>query len=123
MISLTEAQILAWITPLLWTGWGLGMLCLLVPAIGLHWLIAFAIVGTFALGLYMHELPLSPQKLKLYSWHKWAGVTILLLSALRLLWRLTHTPPADLPLGPYSGSLLLGSDNSQVTVPFTFRCP
>jgi hypothetical protein len=32
------------------------------------------------------------------------------------------TPPADLPLGPYSGSLLLGSDNSQVTVPFTFRC-
>lgn len=28
-----------WITPLLWTGWGLGMMCLLVPAIGLHWLI------------------------------------------------------------------------------------
>jgi cytochrome b561 len=27
-------------------------------AIGLHWLIAFAILATFALGLYMHELPL-----------------------------------------------------------------
>jgi len=35
--------------------------------------------------------------LKLYSYHKWAGVTILALSALRLLWRLSHRPPADLP--------------------------
>jgi cytochrome b561 len=63
-------------------------------AIGLHWLIAFAIVATFALGLYMHELPLSPQKLKLYSWHKWAGVTIFLFVVLRLGWRLAHRPPA-----------------------------
>jgi cytochrome b561 len=57
-------------------------------AIGLHWLIAFAIAATFALGLYMHELPLSPQKLKLYSWHKWAGVSIFLFVVLRLGWRL-----------------------------------
>jgi cytochrome b561 len=67
-------------------------------AIGLHWLIAVAIIGTFALGLYMHELPLSPQKLKLYSWHKWAGVTIFLCVLLRLLWRLLHRPP-ELPAG------------------------
>ena len=67
-------------------------------AIGLHWLIAFAIIGSFALGLYMHELPLSPQKLKLYSWHKWAGVTIFLFVVLRLAWRLTHRPP-ELPAG------------------------
>ena len=65
-------------------------------AIGLHWLIAFAIVGTFALGLYMHELPLSPQKLKLYSWHKWVGVTIFLCVVLRLGWRLSHRVP-ELP--------------------------
>ncbi|MBI5110270.1 MAG: cytochrome b [Rhodocyclales bacterium] len=63
-------------------------------AIALHWLIAFALVGTFGLGLYMHELPLSPQKLKLYSWHKWAGVTIFLFVILRLVWRLGHRPPA-----------------------------
>ena len=31
--------LMGWITPLLWTGWGLGMLGLLVPAIGLHWLV------------------------------------------------------------------------------------
>jgi len=67
-------------------------------AITLHWLIALALVGSFSLGLYMHELPLSPQKLKLYSWHKWAGVTIFLFVVCRLAWRLTHLPPA-LPPG------------------------
>jgi cytochrome b561 len=41
----------------------------------------------------MTDLPFSPTRLKLYNWHKWAGVTILVLSALRLLWRLTHRPP------------------------------
>jgi cytochrome b561 len=63
-------------------------------AIALHWLLAVMIIGAFCVGLYMHELPLSPTRLKLYNWHKWAGVTILALSALRLLWRLTHRPPA-----------------------------
>jgi cytochrome b561 len=42
----------------------------------------------------MHELPFSPFRLKLYNWHKWAGVTILFLSVLRLVWRVTHRPPA-----------------------------
>jgi cytochrome b561 len=51
------------------------------------------IVGSLGVGLYMTSLPLSPARIKLYNWHKWAGVTILLLSALRLLWRLRHVPP------------------------------
>src|SRR5690606_9352036 len=59
----------------------------------LHWLVALGLVGTFALGFYMHDLPLSPSKLKFYSWHKWAGVTLFMLILLRLAWRLTHTPP------------------------------
>ncbi len=63
-----------------------------------HWLLSLAIVGAFCLGFYMADLPFSPQRLKLYNWHKWAGVTILALSAARLLWRLTHQPPADLPM-------------------------
>lgn len=67
-------------------------------AIHLHWLVALALVGSFALGVYMHELPLSPGKLKLYSWHKWAGVTIFLLVLARLAWRLGHRPP-ELPAG------------------------
>jgi cytochrome b561 len=63
-------------------------------AIGLHWIAAALILGNLAFGLYMVDLPLSPAKLKYYSWHKWAGVTIFLLSAARLLWRLTHAAPA-----------------------------
>lgn len=63
-------------------------------AIGLHWLIALGIAGSFAVGLYMQDLPLSPDKLKIYSWHKWAGVTIFLLVLVRLGWRLSHVPPA-----------------------------
>jgi len=67
-------------------------------AIALHWLLALALLTSFAVGLYMADLPFSPQRLKLYNWHKWAGVTILALSAARLLWRLTHRPPAELPM-------------------------
>lgn len=67
-------------------------------AVLLHWVLALAIIGAFGVGLYMTGLSMSPQRLKLYNWHKWAGVTILALSALRLLWRLTHRPPADPPM-------------------------
>ncbi len=63
-------------------------------AIALHWVLALALVSIFGVGLYMADLPFSPMRLKLYNWHKWAGVVILALSALRLLWRLTHRPPA-----------------------------
>lgn len=63
-------------------------------AIALHWLIALLVIGTFALGLVMTGIPgLTPAKLRYFSWHKWAGVTVLGLAALRLLWRLAHRPP------------------------------
>ena len=62
---------------------------------GLHWLMALLILGLLVLGMYMHDLPLSPQKLALYSWHKWAGVTAFVLVWLRLAWRVTHRPPAQ----------------------------
>jgi len=69
-----------------------------LPAITLHWLLALLILGSLSLGLYMADLPLTPLRLKLFNWHKWAGMTILGLSALRLLWRLSHRPPADLAM-------------------------
>ncbi len=62
-------------------------------AIVLHWLIAVLIAASVGLGLYMVGLKLSPWKLRLYSWHKWVGVTIFLLIAARLIWRATHSPP------------------------------
>ncbi|MFG6458130.1 cytochrome b [Roseateles sp. BYS96W] len=67
-------------------------------AVVLHWLLALAIVGAFCVGVYMSDLPFSMTRVKLYNWHKWAGVTILALSALRLLWRLANRPPADPPM-------------------------
>lgn len=63
-------------------------------AIALHWVLGLGLVAMFALGLYMTSLPFSPQRLKLYNWHKWAGVVVLTFSFLRLAWRLTHRPPA-----------------------------
>lgn len=62
-------------------------------AMVLHWLLALALLTSVAVGAYMADLPVSPLRLKLFSWHKWAGVTILALSLLRLVWRLTHRPP------------------------------
>ena len=62
-------------------------------AIALHWLLALVIVSLFVLGVYMTDLPFSPTRLKLYNWHKWAGISFLLLSVLRLVWRATHRPP------------------------------
>lgn len=59
----------------------------------LHALLGLLLVGMFAVGLYMTDLPFSPERLKLYNWHKWAGVVVLTLSLVRLLWRLVNPPP------------------------------
>ncbi|HXX85191.1 MAG TPA: cytochrome b [Casimicrobiaceae bacterium] len=56
-------------------------------AITFHWAIALLIFVAFPLGLYMRDLPLSPDKLRLYSYHKWLGVTVVMLTCARALWR------------------------------------
>jgi cytochrome b561 len=63
-------------------------------AIALHWIVAALIVAVVGIGLYAVSLELSPQKLKLYSWHKWLGVTVFLLAVARLVWRARHPAPA-----------------------------
>lgn len=62
-------------------------------AISLHWLMALLIFSGWGLGIYMHDLPLSPQKLRYFSWHKWIGVTVFLLAIIRVAWLATHRPP------------------------------
>ncbi len=59
----------------------------------LHWLMALMIFAALAMGWYMVDLRISPDKLRLYSWHKWLGVTIFALAAMRLCWRLWHPAP------------------------------
>ncbi len=65
----------------------------------LHWGMALLIIGLLSLGFVMTGLPLSPEKLQYYAWHKWAGVSLFLLVWLRLAWRLFNPPP------PYSESM------------------
>jgi cytochrome b561 len=75
---------------------------------------AVLIVGGFVLGLIVADLPLSPRKFKWIAWHKWIGITVLGLLALRLLTRLSSkTPPLPASmsrrerLGAHAGHLAL----------------
>jgi cytochrome b561 len=67
-------------------------------AVSLHWLIAGLIISAFALGWVMTDLAITPLKVRMFNWHKWVGMTILGLAALRALWRLTHPAPPLLPM-------------------------
>jgi len=64
-----------------------------LPMIVLHWLIAILIVAAFSLGIVMTDMKISPTKLQYYSYHKWLGVTVLALVAVRLLARLLSQVP------------------------------
>ena len=61
----------------------------------LHWLMAVGLTAMVVLGLIMvHGGVARMTQFKLYQLHKSIGITILILAVLRLLWRLTHRPPA-----------------------------
>jgi len=62
-------------------------------AIVLHWTIALLIIGLIVFGLLMTQ-EWVPNRFVIYQWHKSIGITVLALSLLRLIWRLTHKPPA-----------------------------
>lgn len=66
-------------------------------AITLHWLIAIAMIVNIALAWAWPNVP-DAQVRPLIDSHKSLGITVLALALLRLLWRLSHRPPA-LPPG------------------------
>lgn len=91
-------------------------------AVILHWLIAIFLVLMFVLGWFMADLPKEAPKqsafdlldLGVWTWqvgeeisprafyfnlHKSLGITIFALIIIRILWRVTHKPPA--PLASY----------------------
>ena len=69
-------------------------------SIVLHWLVAILIVIAFVMGNIMTDMKFSPTKLQYYSYHKWLGVTILGLVAVRLISRLlSKTPPYPANMG------------------------
>ncbi len=64
-------------------------------AIALHWVIALGILGMIAGGWYMGDMADGPQKTALYQLHKSIGITILLLTIARILWRIMNPPPPE----------------------------
>lgn len=61
-------------------------------AIALHWIIAILVVANVVLVSMAEELPREARAIYMDP-HKAIGVSILLLSFLRLFWRLGHKPP------------------------------
>jgi len=73
--------------------WGVG-------ARTLHWIMALLIIGAGIVGLYMSDLPNSPQKIRIYALHKSVGLTVLALLLLRFAWRLADRRPDEVPMPP-----------------------
>lgn len=65
-------------------------------AIAFHWIIGIAILVNIALAL-LHDAVGETLSRQLIGTHMSIGLTVLGLSALRLLWRWTHRPPPLLP--------------------------
>jgi cytochrome b561 len=63
-------------------------------AVALHWTGAVLVFCGFALGLFMTGLEITPAKLRYYAWHKWIGITVFLVAAMRLAWRVRFPAPA-----------------------------
>ncbi len=64
-------------------------------AILLHWVIAILILAQLIGGKVIADKVSDPvQKFKFLQMHKSFGITVLILSAIRILWRLRHKPPA-----------------------------
>jgi cytochrome b561 len=63
-------------------------------AMAFHWIIAALLIANIALGLYMSDLPRTdPNKFAIFQLHKSIGLTVLVLSVLRLGWRLMNPVP------------------------------
>jgi len=66
-------------------------------AIALHWAIALMIVGLIAVGWIMEAMPGGPgsPKTAIIQLHKSFGITVLLLTIVRIVWRLMNPPPPE----------------------------
>ena len=64
-------------------------------AVVLHWFLAAAVAGQFALGWLMQEIAKSPPgpRAAAFNLHKSIGLAILALMLFRLAWRARHAPP------------------------------
>ena len=63
----------------------------------LHWLIALIVILMLIAGWGLEDMPLEERK-QIIMIHSGLGTTIFVLMLARLVWRLTHKPPAPLPV-------------------------
>ena len=61
-------------------------------AVILHWLIALLIIGN-VIGAWVSEDMPKPDRMVIMGYHKAIGITVLLLTLARIVWRLMHRPP------------------------------
>jgi cytochrome b561 len=69
-----------------------------IIAIVLHWLIALLIFSNIGLAWTFQNIPQGLTEFRLIQLHKSIGITVLLLSLLRLAWRLFNPPPPQPPM-------------------------
>lgn len=69
-------------------------------AIFLHWLIAVLIIVQLVMGFAMVRVPEISDAIRFsfFQWHKTFGLLVLLLTIIRIVWRLMHRPPAHAPM-------------------------
>ncbi len=65
-------------------------------AILLHWAIALLILFNLTTGFFHHAVPKG-----IWAFHVSSGITILALTLVRIVWRVTHKPPPFLPMQPW----------------------
>jgi len=59
----------------------------------LHWLVALLIAAQFVIGWTMPDIQKGTRPDGLIAWHLGVGATLIAAVVLRIVWRLTHTPP------------------------------
>lgn len=64
-------------------------------AVTMHWLIVVILLAQVGLGFGFHRFAAegTPERMELFTWHKTLGATILVLTLIRLAYRLLNPPP------------------------------
>lgn len=63
-------------------------------AVALHWIVAAGVLFAVTMGLFIGNVEESDTTEQVLAIHKSMGLTIFVLVCVRLVWRLTHRPPA-----------------------------
>lgn len=69
-------------------------------AVTMHWLIVVLLLTQVWLGFTFHGMERGPARMEFFTWHKTVGASILVLTLIRLAYRLMNPPPPYPPEVP-----------------------